>query len=236
MSRTKAVSAVVVVLVLLLGAYPASAEWFGDLYLGYSIPANTDLTLHGDTTTRTFKSAAPDSSEILGGRAGYWFDEKTMPPLGAVARYLGLALDFSYFHPAIPGQAVQNDAGGITHLGDLDVNVFVLTPLLMLRYPLMVTSDYPHGRLEPYALLGPSIVISSADDNGGSFGFPLRGTSDTSIGITVGPGVAWMVTEHVAVFGEYRFVHASPSYGFAAGTVDVPINSHGLIVGVSYRF
>ncbi len=235
MSRIKAVSAVVV-LVLLLSAYPASAEWFGDLYLGYSIPAHTDLTLHGDNTTRTFLSASPDSSEILGGRGGYWFDEKTTPALGAVARYVGLALDFSYFHPVIPGQAVRNDAGGITHLGDFDVNVFVLAPLLMLRYPLMVSDEYPRGRLQPYGFIGPSIVINSADDDGANFGFAGRGASDTSLGITVGPGVAWMVTEHVAVFGEYRFVHASPSYGFAAGTVDVPINSHGLIVGVSYRF
>ncbi len=232
MKRMNAVSAAVVLVVLLLGAAPASAEWFGDLYLGYAIPANVDLTLHGDTNTRTFKGLSPDSSEVLGGRGGYWFDETL---LGGFGRYVGAALDFSYIHPAIPAQAAKSDIG-TSHLGDLDVNVFVLTPLLMVRYPLMVSDEYPRGRLQPYALFGPSIVISSADDNGGNFGFPLRGASDTSIGITIGPGAAWMITDHVAIFGEYRFVHASPSYTFAAGTVDVPINSHQLIVGVSYRF
>ncbi len=52
----------------------------------------------------------------------------------------------------------------------------------------------------------------------------------------VGAGVAWHFTPVIAMFGEYRFTHFSPEVTFGGTDVSTDLNTHWVLVGVSFRF
>ena len=64
--------------------------------------------------------------------------------------------------------------------------------------------------------------------------------SDTSIGVKLGAGVTWLFTGNIGIFGEYRYTHFSPEFTFNDGAVSAnvssSINTHSLLVGVTFRF
>src|SRR6266436_9803429 len=65
--------------------------------------------------------------------------------------------------------------------------------------------------------------------------------TDASVGVKVGAGVAWQFTKNIAMFGEYRFTHFSPEFTFrddvlGNATLSTDVNTHYLLVGVSFRF
>jgi opacity protein-like surface antigen len=61
--------------------------------------------------------------------------------------------------------------------------------------------------------------------------------NDTALGVKVGAGVAWHFTPGIAMFGEYRYTHFSPEWTFNGNTdVSTDINTHYMLVGVSFRF
>jgi opacity protein-like surface antigen len=225
---------VVVIAALLLSASPrpASAEWFADAFLGFSFTSNADVTFDTSPRTRTFKDVDFNRSVVLGARGGYWFTD--MEALGGLAQYLGLGLEFSYSRPAISAQ-VRTTEGGARRIADLGIDLFTLTPLAMARYPLLPSDEYPRGRLQPYAIVGPAIFIANAQDSG-TFGPRGRDASDAGVGFLIGPGIGWFLTPQVMLFTEYRFVHAGPTFDFSGGPVDVPINTHQITFGASYRF
>jgi opacity protein-like surface antigen len=230
------VLAVVVVLGCVLGVVaPARAEWFAAIYLGLGITSNNEVTF---TTRqpRTWEDVEFLNSVVWGARAGYWFADNAAirDALGEFSRYLGADLDVSYFRPRIPSQTANTEVGP-RRLGGMDISVVTLTPELLARYPLLVDREYPMGRVQPYVAFGPTIFFSSADDSG-SFGPRGGSASDQGLGVVVRPGVQWYVTENVALFGEYRFVHFAPTYDFTRGPVDLAISSHHFNIGVSYTF
>ena len=77
---------------------PASAEWFGDLYLGGALTGTQDI----DADVVRFRNVRFDTSLAVGGRGGYWFEDFD---------YLGLALDVVHFRPDVGAQTVQSDQG-----------------------------------------------------------------------------------------------------------------------------
>jgi hypothetical protein len=137
-----------------VGAAPASAEWFGDLYLGGAFTENSDLTAKGSFNGSPFEITARDvrfdSSVTGGGRLGYWFEK--LP-------WLGLGLDIAYFAPNISAQSVDTNVklGGVaTNIGSVPfdrvkLDVTDVSFDLMLRWPgLVASSQFPKGRLQPY--------------------------------------------------------------------------------------
>src|SRR5438093_11784280 len=98
------VTVVVLLVASAVGAVPASAEWFGDLYLGGAFTQNDDLTAKGSFNGTPFELTARDlrfdSSVTGGGRFGYWFE--ALP-------WLGLGLDVSYFAPNVSSQHVDTN-------------------------------------------------------------------------------------------------------------------------------
>ncbi len=198
--------------VLFSSVAPASAEWFGDLYVGLSRTKSEDLKL---SILDVEVEAEVDYSETMSGgfRVGYWFDS---------APWLGLAVDASYFTP------------------DSDVSVLPVSALLMLRLPLFRSKSFPNGRLQPYIAGGPGLFVSTfsgdlGEDLGGK-------ASDTSydLGLDVRGGMTFLFTKQFGLFAEYRMTRVSPEWNFRVldmdTTVKTDLNTYHIIGGITFRF
>lgn len=169
-----------------LGLSPLSAkgEGFISIYGGFAVTEDetfqferTDLAT--GTTVSGRRSVDFDSSSAFGGRIGYWGDQ-----LDSV----GVALDVSTFD--------AND-------DEVDIRFYTVSPLLMLRAPLLRSDRFPRGRLHPYVAAGPALFLHkdevdfgvSIDDQFFDPGFDLR------------LGLNWDLNHYLSVFGEYRYTH-----------------------------
>ena len=199
------VIATLVLSALVLAPVLAFSETFVDLYAGGALPMDTHTTFNG--TEAGSKSPYKDSF-VFGGRVGYYFEG---------VPWVGLALDASYFKADInlPNGA-END-------------VIPVSALLMVRAPLNVTTDFPHGRVQPYLGIGPSFVSSKAD---------VESDDDTSfnMGFDVHLGLNYMFTRNIGIFGEYRFSYVKPSYELNGTTVEPNFSVNHFAVGVAFRF
>jgi opacity protein-like surface antigen len=199
------VIATLVLSALVLAPVLAFSETFVDLYAGGAFPMDTHTTFNG--TEAASKSPYKDSF-VFGGRVGYYFEG---------VPWVGLALDASYFKADInlPNGA-END-------------VIPVSALLMVRAPLNVTTDFPHGRVQPYLGIGPSFVYSKAD---------VESDDDTSfnMGFDVHLGLNYMFTRNIGIFGEYRFTYVKPSYELNGTTVEPNFSVNHFAVGLAFRF
>lgn len=216
-------------LALLLAAQAGRAEGFVDLRLGPAFSENGDLDVrsNGPGPGRGGRLEY-DPGFTFGVRGGYWFDP--------TASWLGLGLDFSYFH------ALEDRTNG-----ELDILAMPLTPLLMVRLPLDPSQDYPGGRVQPYAAIGPALTLSIArlalDDT-------VPGMDDfydakLDVGLDVRGGIAFHVSRRVALFAEYRYTYLDLDYDnevdYRYGPdpdfdVDTILRTHHPTFGVSFRF
>lgn len=234
---------VVVVLACMTSPRAASAEWFGDLYVGSAFTQNHDVTARftfaGNSTDVNGRDLYFDTSLMGGGRFGYWFDALS---------FLGLGLDVSHFEPNIGTQmasfTVNGVSGGSGQVDKIGLSVTDIAFDLMLRWPGLLASErFPKGRLQPYLTAGPAIFIATAKDSD-NFGVPGgQSSTRTSVGVQAGTGVTWMMTPHIGIFGEYRFTHFSPQFGFDVATpgfskttVETDVNTHHVLFGLSIRF
>jgi hypothetical protein len=197
---------------LCLLATPASAEWFADLWAGASRTESEDLKL---TILDVEVSEEVDYSNTftVGLRVGYWFDS---------ARWLGLALDASYFRP------------------DPDLTVFPVSALVLLRLPLLTSEDFPKGRLQPYLAGGPGLFVSKLGvDLGSDFGGRANDTQ-LDIGLDARAGLTFLFTEDFGIFLEYRMTRVSPEWEISVpdtkANIKTDFNTHHVIGGVSFRF
>ena len=210
----------------------SKGEWFLDFHIGPAWTQSANLSIFVDLGNLDF-----DTAVSIGGRFGQWF--KSYP-------FFGLTIDVSHFRPDIDRQNVVFDlssiGGGVVTLplDPIDISVTEIAFDAMLRYPLLVTKEFPNGQVQPYFSIGPSIFVTKADPTG-STGF--SSDTDTSMGVKIGTGVAWQFHRRVALFGEYRFTHFSPQFKTSSSQlnisglkVETDVNTHRLLFGASYRF
>lgn len=194
-------------------ASPASAEWFADLYVGAAFTQKDDVSVSiPDAGLRVTEQSDPGTSVSVGGRVGYWFDG---------IRWLGLALDASYFRP-----------------GE-DLDVYPISPLVMVRWPLQQSTEFPAGRIQPYIAIGPGIFVSKTEFTVEEIGERLEDTS-VDLGLDVRGGLTWLLARNVGLFGEYRFTHFEAEHeGTLLGlktTLEATLPTHHIVVGVTFRF
>ena len=224
---------------LLVPASPASAEWYADLYGGIAYTARSDATLvlrAPNSTDHTFYNVKWDSSSLIGGRAGYWFE--TVP-------WFGIGLDAFRFYPDIPTQTVPGTIQGVIQPVSLKAIEYSVTAIafdmVRLRLPLLESQEFPKGRLQPYMTVGPALFFTRAKNtvNGE---LDTQTATDTSLGVKAGAGASLQLSKRIAVFGEYRFTHfrAEPVFNSTISSLRVPLesdlNTHHLLGGVSFRF
>ncbi len=221
---------------------PAVAEGFFDLYLGAGFPQDNDVDVQADDPTITndsaFRAAYPQDRDFewettpsIGLRGGYWID--TYPS------FIGVGLDLSYY------RAFDED-----EFGELDVWATPMTPLLMLRVPLLYSEDFPGGRFQPYAAVGPGFTITAARADLSNLGIGLDDFEDTTfdLGFDGRAGLAVALGQRFAVFGEYRYTYIEPDFedtvddafgppDFEAEIdIEPELQTHHVVFGISFRF
>lgn len=203
----------------------AMAEKFVDIYGGLSSATDADATARiivGDEEVR--ETTEFDDSFTVGVRGGMWFEG---------VPYLGWAIDFSYF--SLPGPR-------------LDIDTVAMSALLMARAPLFRSADFPNGRLQPYAGVGPGFYFTYASaDFQPALSREISGF-DINVGLDARLGLAWQLGKSSALFGEYRytdfdinvdnrrgnfFLNVPPS---TKETLDTRVRAHHFLIGISYRF
>ena len=224
-----------------VGARPASAEWFADLYAGESFTRDHDLKLNDQGIGQgTYESVEFDRSLAWGGRFGRYFD--TVP-------FVGLAVDFFRFYPDIGGQSVNlrgcffpgGCGAGRGGTGSLDVETTAVSLDLMLRLPLLKSTDAPQGLVQPYLAVGaPFFVTTITPRNTHNFRNHDDDT-DYSFGFKAAAGVAVQVYKNLALFGEYRFTHVSPEVelhdaSLNRTTLRTELDTHSALLGISARW
>lgn len=233
--------ALVVLASLGVGARPASAEWFADLFAGLSLTRDHDLKLNDQGIGQgTYESVEFDRSLAWGGRFGRYFD--SVP-------FVGLAVDFFRFYPDIGGQSVQlrgcffpgGCGTGRGGTGSLDVETTSVSVDLMLRLPLWKSTEAPQGRVQPYVAVGPPFFITTITPRNTRNFRNHDDDTDYSFGFKAAAGVAVQVFSNLALFGEYRFTHVSPEVelhdaNLNRTTLRTDLDTHSALVGISARW
>jgi opacity protein-like surface antigen len=207
----------------------STAEWFLDVYGGKSTTqhasVSAEVTSYGlfmaTTTTSHTEKVDLDSSFTMGGRLGYWSEK--LP-------WLGVSFDLSYFKAE--GEKAEFD-------------VVPLSLLLMLRWPLFKSENFPKGKLQPYAGVGPGYCFTDSRVNfRPTLQHSVSGSSG-EIGFDVRAGLAWQFHKHWAIFGEYRYTDVKidlkqEDYLAIFSGTDESMKTHlktnHFLAGISYRF
>lgn len=212
----------VLLLVFVLLATPAFAEWEAAVYGGGSFTNKTHLDSTGPPSL-TLNHVKVDSSGTVGGKLGYWFTEISKN----VA--FGAGIDAFYFRPDIPGQTVDGQLGGTPIIAQTNpINVRTIGigfDVLKLRVPLFRDDDFPNGRFFPTAGVGPALFISE-------FKLGNNKVNDTTIGLKAGGGAEFLLTQAVGLFAEYRFTHFKAEGSDLSGN----LNTHHITGGVALHF
>lgn len=219
----------IVVLVCILVTLPtarASAEWFIDIYAGNAFSQDEEVTLRYLGTA--FAESDFDHSFTTGGRVGYYFHD--FPSFG-------LALDASYFKPDF--RSGDFNIVPVT----ADVVMVPISVLTMIRFPLVRSRQHHEGMVQPYVAVGPGLFITDIEfdlTNVGKPGVERYHKFSADIGLDSRGGVAFMLTEHVAIFTEYRFTHVHKEFESSIDnvkmTLETDFNTHSVLGGISYRF
>jgi opacity protein-like surface antigen len=227
MRKTK-LSLSVLFLLFLIPTF-ARAEWFLDAYGGESTTRDArvtaEITSYGvlmATTTKTHTEKVDfDASFTMGGRVGYWFEK--LP-------WLGVSLDLSHFKAE--GRKAEFD-------------VVPLSLLLMLRWPLFKSENFPKGKLQPYAGVGPGYFFTDSRVNfRPALQDSVSGSSD-EIGFDVRAGLSWQFHKHWAIFGEYRYTDVKidftqedflPIFSGTDESMKTHLKTNHYLLGISYRF
>ena len=224
--------------VMVGGGTAVRAEFVIDLYGGLAKTENghvegqlSNVPFSGGpvTTSKDLKEDAKFKNAFtVGGRVTYW--TQSIP-------WLGLAFDGSYF---------KADAKN----ANIEIPVYGLSLLMMMRYPLFRNEQFPQGRLQPYLGFGPEFGFSKStvefEDNGSQTKVK---DNINGFGVDARAGILWQLHRHWGTFFEYRFTYLDMNGGIPSnysqadeeGTIDfenleTKLTTHHFLVGLSFRF
>ena len=200
-----------------LGAYVGTA-------LTQEKELRTELELNGvPFVNGRARDLSFDSSVVFGGKGGYFFAQDVL------GGNVGAELDVYHFEPNAGAQTVRftgmfaGVSGDIrTRLQSADIDVTAASVNFLYRYRLLSTPRYPHGRLQPYVGVGAGAFIATLETRTSVFD-ANKHISDTDVrpGIHVLGGARFLLTPHVALFAEYKYLQPEPfSFRFKeSGTI-----------------
>jgi hypothetical protein len=206
----------------------ARAEGFLDFYGGRAMSRDEEvkasISSSGFAPTESHTRRTDfDPSFTFGARVGYWFEK--LP-------YVGLSLDLSYIR-------AEDE--------NVDIWAVPISLLVMLRLPLFKSEKFPHGRIQPYAAIGPGLYYAHARaDFRPDLPEKVSG-DDSSVTVDMRAGLSWQFHKHWAIFGEYRYTdikidftntHTDFLFGFVTGeeSMKTKLKTNHVLVGISYRF
>ena len=196
---------------------PAQAEMYVAGQVGVTVPHDLD-NVEWSVGSASLKGndLVLHSSVLYGAKLGYYFDS---------LKWLGVETEVFNSTPHVKQQDLI--LGG-TNLGTIPgINLRVLT-----WAPVNIVVRYQAGDFEPYAGVGLGVFFSHLSAQGFS-------SSSTDVGLNTQAGLRFRVTPNWALFGEWKFNHASVSHKNLEGTglnLSADYNAHSLVFGVGYHF
>ncbi|MFQ5657041.1 MAG: outer membrane protein [Candidatus Methylomirabilales bacterium] len=231
----------------LVGFSPAWAEWYVAGYAGYAFPNTTDRTdrdiIGGVFTSEiTFKDITLEDSAVFGGKIGYFFETGL--------RYFALEVDGYRFNPDARAQIVTFDDStflgasvfGIAQLFDTDITLTGIGVNGVARAGLAKSPDFPKGRFQPYAGVGPTVFIANLDATTASA--TTISDTDFRVGAQAVAGLKFFLFKHVALFTEYKFIKTfdfnfelvTDPAAFTKTDLAIGITSHLIYGGLAFHF
>jgi opacity protein-like surface antigen len=193
----------------------ATAEPYLAAYVGGAFTETKDLHTRLDLSGVTIldgdaRDLKFDKSVVVGGKVGYFFEPSL---LGA---NIGLEAEAFHFQPDVRQQNSRfvGSLGGfpadqLIRVQHADIEVTGAALNLLLRVPLAVGADFPHGRFQPYAGVGLAMLIATLSTTTTPFDVN-KSISDTDVqpALQVIGGVRASLSPHVFMFLEYKFLQS----------------------------
>ena len=196
---------------------PVQAEMYVAGQLGVSFPQKL-LGVQWDAggSTLSGNHLSLDNSVMYGAKVGYYFDS---------LKWLGIETEVFNSTPHVKQQDVT--IGGIGLGTQPGMNLRVLT-----WAPVNIVVRHQMGAFEPYAGVGVGVFFSHLSNSSNG--------SSTDVGLNTQLGLRYLMTTHLAFFGEYKFNHADNlRYDNVGGTglgLTADYNAHNLLFGIGYHF
>jgi hypothetical protein len=100
------------------------------------------------------------------------------------------------------------------------LEVVPMTPLVLLRLPLLGSPEFPKGRLQPYVGAGPGFFLSSVKVD--APGLPEESTDwQVELGVDARAGIVVMITPGFGTFVEGRYTAFSANPGGRSTEFDI---------------
>jgi opacity protein-like surface antigen len=206
---------------LLLGS-PARAEMYVAGQVGVTLP-NDASSIDYSTNIfpgQTFKGNDLDlqTSVVYGAKLGYYFES---------LKWLGVETEVYNTTPHVKQQNIN--------VGPFSLGVQPGSYLRVLNWsPITIVTRFQMGKVEPYAGVGLGLYFARLKD-------PTSGdsTSSTTPGLNTQVGLRYRITDHVAVFGEWKYNYTRVKFDetpTAFLKTDATYTAHHFVFGLGYHF
>ncbi|MEW6282466.1 MAG: outer membrane beta-barrel protein [Candidatus Eremiobacterota bacterium] len=226
---------------------PIGGDFFFKAYTGVGLTQNSDLRIQqpGLGNDLTFQGVGWDHNSFdlapyYGVRIGYFLED---------VPWLGVMLDYTHYKVLAQTPNTVNIAGTrfgtpfaatapmntIVQTFDITNGVSLISFSALARMQVDVSSEFPHGRFQPYVGLGlgPTLNYSRNTVDFAAKDGPYEWGNIHVQGFT---GVSYLIIPEVDVFLEYKFNHTAPTVTTAAGTGSTTLNTHHILFGTGYHW
>jgi opacity protein-like surface antigen len=184
---------------------PAAAEMYIAGQVGYAMPSKlSDIEGTGLLSGTTLSDLSLKNNVAYGLKIGGYFP--------SALNWLGLEFEGFYNQPDIKSQAATASSSSGVLSGQFDA-----TRLRVAHFAVNVLARYPGTTFQPYIGIGGGGNVAGLDEN------LNNGTADD---IAIAPslnalaGVRIFLTEHIAVFGEYKYNQTLSKFQFSDSEIE----------------
>ena len=212
---------------------PAFAETYVSAMVGATLPQDTvrgrvnDPSFIGLPDGTSISNVQLNKSIVYGAKIGHYFN--SMP-------WLGVELEVFVTTPHRPAQRLtlsipgsgpfQYEEAGATN------RLVVVSPLVMVRYRA--------GAFEPYAGVGPGVFFLHQEQLTATGSPSNYSQSNTGYGLNTQVGLRYRLTNHVSMFGEWKYNYGRIDLAGQADVNHFGINAisqlHHFVFGLGYHF
>jgi opacity protein-like surface antigen len=237
----KRVGLVLAMVLVLFTSSAMAGLWMG-AETGINFPANSTITFktnNGSTTSNMSFRSSMNGGFLV----GYDFINQGLLAFQGPdwMKYFAVSLGLNYVQMNASNQyrAFNTPTGVVNGLvPGIDGSKVNLALMFYAKLPLMVSTDFPYGQLQPYVGVGPMVSFSNFNSNNMA-GIGMK--SSTDIGVATEAGIRYFVTKAFATDLGFRYSYNPSQYSFitpGVGRTQVNMNNNNMtaLFRVSYHF